>query len=215
MSPIQETRFHARRKSRTVSNVIVKAVKAREVPAFRSVHWQGTEGDCLRIPPLPPMLLNCTIIDITYLLEIEVVPHGLSSRLNLSVPITIGTIPLTDFWSVPIEFLPSDVKRASYCRSFCAADCSKTATWNGTTIRMSCFELVELNCVFIECCCLFNIPLSRFSASILRRIHTRRTGICTEIHLLRLVQKRIRTARTEQILTELRSSFIWHQIRVN
>jgi hypothetical protein len=39
---------------------------------------------------------NCHIISVTYTLEFRVIPSGMSFDLVVSLPITIGTIPLQE-----------------------------------------------------------------------------------------------------------------------
>ena len=40
---------------------------------------------------------NCRIISVTYTLEFRVIPSGMSFDLVVSLPITIGTIPLQEY----------------------------------------------------------------------------------------------------------------------
>src|SRR5205807_1816035 len=80
---------------RTSSRTLGEVFKG-EIAPNESQQWQGTAGETIRIPPVPPMLYNCQIIQIQYLLKFTVVPSGPSFSLDVDLPLTIGTIPLRE-----------------------------------------------------------------------------------------------------------------------
>ena len=57
------------------------------------------EGVTMRVPAIPPTNLagNSRIISVNYTLELHVDPSGPSSDLVVSLPLTIGTIPLQEY----------------------------------------------------------------------------------------------------------------------
>lgn len=62
------------------------------------VHDSKTLMKKLKIPTLPPSKLDyCDIIDIKYSLDIEAVISGPHINLHVSIPITLGTIPLLTY----------------------------------------------------------------------------------------------------------------------
>ncbi|GFN74123.1 hypothetical protein PoB_000062900 [Plakobranchus ocellatus] len=92
--------FHATSKSRTVPRSV--AVLTRPgIPGNSEDVWSGEE---LVIPPLPPsFLVGCSIIDIHYIVQLNVDPSGPALDLEIPLEVLIGTIPLT---SVVQQFPP-------------------------------------------------------------------------------------------------------------
>ncbi|XP_046337176.2 arrestin domain-containing protein 2-like isoform X1 [Haliotis rufescens] len=85
------TIYHTIRKSRTSSRVVARLMHG-EIQKGGHDYWNG---DQLVIPPLPPSLLvGCNIIDIGYIVQLEVTPSGPSFDLDIPLPVIIGTIPL-------------------------------------------------------------------------------------------------------------------------
>ncbi|PVD19277.1 hypothetical protein C0Q70_19763 [Pomacea canaliculata] len=83
--------FHSTTKSRSVSKEIGR-VEEGPIGAGQTFTWDRQQ---FVIPPLPPSYLNgCRIIDIKYILQLSVVPSGLSKNLEVPLDIIIGTIPL-------------------------------------------------------------------------------------------------------------------------
>ncbi|XP_067665145.1 arrestin domain-containing protein 3-like [Haliotis asinina] len=85
------TMFHATTKTRTSSRVIA-SLKHGEIEEGGHDYWNG---DQLVIPPVPPSFLSgCNIIDIRYVVQLEVTPSGPSFDLKVPLQVIIGTIPL-------------------------------------------------------------------------------------------------------------------------
>eukprot|EP00916_Digyalum_oweni_P011297 GHVL01018824.1.p1 GENE.GHVL01018824.1~~GHVL01018824.1.p1 ORF type:complete len:423 (-),score=14.79 GHVL01018824.1:325-1593(-) len=85
------TVFHATSKSRTSTNEVSRITQG-PIEAGQSYSWEGQQ---LVIPPLPPSYLTgCRIIDIRYILQLNVDPSGPATDLEVPLEILIGTIPL-------------------------------------------------------------------------------------------------------------------------
>lgn len=70
----------------------VKEIIYHEIPP-------KTNRDFLRaisIPPVPPNIENCEIINVTYELRIKAKTIGWNKSPVLKIPIKIGTIPITN-----------------------------------------------------------------------------------------------------------------------
>ncbi|XP_072372370.1 arrestin domain-containing protein 3-like isoform X2 [Scyliorhinus torazame] len=91
--------FHAGGKKKRSTELVTK-LKGEPVLAGRTDSWNGME---LKIPPVPPTLMNCSIIQMEYSLMVYL---EISSSLNLTLdlPIVIGTIPLHSFSSEATNF---------------------------------------------------------------------------------------------------------------
>lgn len=64
--------------------------------------------DIIHIPPLPPSRLDgCGIIDIEYIIAVGVLPAGLTTPLEVSVPVIIGTVPINDLIASEVTMAPS------------------------------------------------------------------------------------------------------------
>ncbi|KAK3698149.1 hypothetical protein RRG08_021660 [Elysia crispata] len=93
--------FHATTKSRTVKNRVAMLTRPA-IPAHSEDVWSGEE---LVIPPLPPSyLVGCGIIDIKYIVQLNVDPSGPALDLEIPLEVVIGTIPLM---SVVQQYPPS------------------------------------------------------------------------------------------------------------
>ncbi|CAL1543559.1 unnamed protein product [Lymnaea stagnalis] len=85
------TTFHATTKSRTIVTEVARGAHPR-ITNNGEDNWTGEE---LIIPPLPPsFLVGCKIIDIHYILQLNVEPSGPDLHLEVPLEIIIGTIPL-------------------------------------------------------------------------------------------------------------------------
>ncbi|XP_025077865.1 uncharacterized protein LOC112554340 [Pomacea canaliculata] len=85
------TTFHATTKSRMSVKEVGRVVEG-PIEEGHSFSW---EGQIFVLPPLPPSYLpGCRIIDIKYILQLNVDPSGPSLDLEVPLEILIGTIPL-------------------------------------------------------------------------------------------------------------------------
>ncbi|KAK7473588.1 hypothetical protein BaRGS_00035191 [Batillaria attramentaria] len=85
------TMFHATSKSRTVTKEIGRMTE-RPIEEGKSFSWEGQQ---FVLPPLPPSyLVGCRIIDVRYVLQLNVDPSGPAVDLEVPLEIIIGTIPL-------------------------------------------------------------------------------------------------------------------------
>ncbi|KAH9523032.1 Arrestin domain-containing protein 3 [Bulinus truncatus] len=83
--------FHATTSTRVEAQEVAKVTRP-SIPPHSEDIWSG---EALIIPPLPPSYLNgCKIIDIKYVLKLNVDPSGPSRDLEIPLDIIIGTIPL-------------------------------------------------------------------------------------------------------------------------
>ncbi|XP_038659821.1 arrestin domain-containing protein 3-like [Scyliorhinus canicula] len=91
--------FHAEGKKKKSTELVTK-LKGEPVSAGKTDSWNGME---LKLPPVPPTLMNCSIIQMEYSLMVYL---EISSSLNLTLdlPIVIGTIPLHSFSSEATNF---------------------------------------------------------------------------------------------------------------
>lgn len=91
---IMSTAYHATTKTRTVTNEVT-SVRHGPIEPYGSDVWSG---DRLHIPAIPPSyLVGCSIIDIRYILLLEVDPAGPAFDLEVPLEIIIGTIPLRTY----------------------------------------------------------------------------------------------------------------------
>ncbi|KAL8615887.1 hypothetical protein ACOMHN_058956 [Nucella lapillus] len=85
------TTFHAASKSQT-SSMVVGRIKQGPIGEGQSFSWEGQQ---FVVPPLPPSyLVGCRIIDVRYILQLNVEPSGPAMDLEVPLEIIIGTIPL-------------------------------------------------------------------------------------------------------------------------
>ncbi|XP_078253163.1 arrestin domain-containing protein 3-like [Rhinoraja longicauda] len=86
---LRSTIFHAKSKKRGMSEVIIKT-EGEPVLAGQN---DSQNTMVLKIPELIPTLMNCTIIQMDYLIKVTLdIPRSMSLKVDL--PIVIGTIPL-------------------------------------------------------------------------------------------------------------------------
>jgi len=87
--------YKTARKNKTEQRVVSEIRRGRIGPGT-SDFWEGVN---MRVPALPPTNLGgtCNIIDVQYRLDFHVDPSGMSFDLVVTLPITIGTIPLTQY----------------------------------------------------------------------------------------------------------------------
>jgi len=92
---VEVVTFKTARKNKTERRVVAEIRRGRIGPGT-SDYWEGV---LMRIPALPPTNLagTCNIIDVQYRLDFHVDPSGMSMDLVVSLPITIGTIPLMEY----------------------------------------------------------------------------------------------------------------------
>lgn len=85
------TTFHATSKSRSVVKEVGRLIEG-PIAEGQSFSWEGQK---FVIPPVPPSyLVGCRIIDIRYILQLNVDPAGPALDLEVPLEIIIGTIPL-------------------------------------------------------------------------------------------------------------------------
>lgn len=83
--------FRAGGKSRYRTTEVARITKG-EIEGHGEESWTGEE---LVIPPIPPSFLaGCNIIDISYVLQMNVDPAGPAFDLEVPLKVIIGTIPL-------------------------------------------------------------------------------------------------------------------------
>ncbi|XP_060600430.1 arrestin domain-containing protein 3-like isoform X2 [Ruditapes philippinarum] len=88
---IMITSYHATTKTRTDFKCVASLSRG-EIPPHGDDVWSG---DQMIIPAIPPSyLVGCSIIDIRYILQLEVDPSGPAFDLEVPLEIIIGTIPL-------------------------------------------------------------------------------------------------------------------------
>jgi hypothetical protein len=91
---MQDVNLHASAKSRTISRVVAQIFYPKIIEKNSCEEWSNT---VLTIPSVCASLSNtCRIIDVYYYALLSVCPEGPSLSFDLSIPITIGTIPLID-----------------------------------------------------------------------------------------------------------------------
>lgn len=91
---VMVTSYHATTKTRTISSDVT-SVRHGPIDPYGSDVWSGER---LHIPAVPPSyLVGCSIIDIRYILMLEVDPAGPAFDLEVPLEIIIGTIPLRTF----------------------------------------------------------------------------------------------------------------------
>ena len=87
----QDVKFKAPNGTKTRTRILQELTRG-PIEAGDSFSY---EDEPLSIPPVPPSgLSGCRIIDVPYRLEFLVYRSGISIDLKVSIPITIGTIPL-------------------------------------------------------------------------------------------------------------------------
>ncbi|XP_025076865.1 arrestin domain-containing protein 3-like isoform X2 [Pomacea canaliculata] len=83
--------YYARTKNRTSVKEVGRVLEG-PIEEGQSFSW---EGQVFVLPPLPPShLAGCRIIDVKYILQLNVEPSGMSLNLEVPLEIIIGTIPL-------------------------------------------------------------------------------------------------------------------------
>jgi hypothetical protein len=93
---VEVVTFKTARKNKTERRVVAEIRRGRIGPGT-SDYWEGV---MMRVPALPPTNLagTCNIIDVQYKLDFHVDPSGMSFDLVVSLPLTIGTIPLQEYF---------------------------------------------------------------------------------------------------------------------
>lgn len=96
---VKKTIFHAKTKKKTLSEVVIKT-KGEPVLAGQK---DSRNSMMLEIPELIPTLMNCTIIQLDYSIQVTVdIPRAMG--LTVDLPIVIGTIPLHSFGGPASDF---------------------------------------------------------------------------------------------------------------
>ncbi|XP_032873168.1 arrestin domain-containing protein 3-like isoform X4 [Amblyraja radiata] len=91
--------FHAKTKKKTLSEVIIKT-KGEPVLAGQK---DSRNSMMLEIPELIPTLMNCSIIQMDYSIQVTVdIPRSMG--LTVDLPIVIGTIPLHSYGGPASDF---------------------------------------------------------------------------------------------------------------
>ncbi|KAK7476142.1 hypothetical protein BaRGS_00032635 [Batillaria attramentaria] len=87
---IQRVHYHATTKTRTIKRQVAMVARP-EIRPGGSDQWNG---EVITVPPVPPSFLHgCNIIDIDYLVQLNVDPAGPALDLEVALPIIIGSIP--------------------------------------------------------------------------------------------------------------------------
>lgn len=116
MRLIQKLAFHAGEEvcyeDRIIQEVKREGIDCKEIQEYHN--------SPLKIPPCAPSgvdgLQGCELIDVEYEVEIKIEPEGhkkLSDPIEIQIPITIGTIPLTDSWDHYLQICQPDAAKKS------------------------------------------------------------------------------------------------------
>ncbi|XP_043926022.1 arrestin domain-containing protein 3-like isoform X2 [Protopterus annectens] len=90
----QTQTFYAKGKTKEVKQLVAN-LRGESLSSGKTETWNGK---LLKIPPVSPSILDCSIIRVEYLLMVYVdIPGAMNLFLNL--PLVIGTIPLHQFGS--------------------------------------------------------------------------------------------------------------------
>ncbi|KAG7279302.1 hypothetical protein CRUP_025120 [Coryphaenoides rupestris] len=110
----QTQTFYAKGKMKEVKQLVAN-LRGESLSSGKTETWSGK---MLKIPPVSPSILDCSIIRVEYSLMVYVdIPGAINLSLNL--PLVIGTIPLHPFGS-----------RTSSVSS----QCSMTMSWLGMAL---------------------------------------------------------------------------------
>jgi len=92
---VEVVTYRTSQKNKTEQRVVAEIRRGRIGPGCQDM-WEGVT---MRVPALPPTNLAgpCNIISVQYKLDFHVDPSGLSFDLVVSLPITVGTIPPTEY----------------------------------------------------------------------------------------------------------------------
>ncbi|KAJ8006190.1 hypothetical protein DPEC_G00125660 [Dallia pectoralis] len=110
----QTQTFYAKGKMKEVKQLVAN-LRGESLSSGKTETWSGK---MLKIPPVSPSILDCSIIRVEYSLMVYVDIPG-AMNLSLNLPLVIGTIPLHSFGS-----------RTSSVSS----QCSMTMSWLGMTL---------------------------------------------------------------------------------
>uniref|UniRef100_A0A673LT31 Arrestin domain-containing protein 3 n=1 Tax=Sinocyclocheilus rhinocerous TaxID=307959 RepID=A0A673LT31_9TELE len=90
----QTQTFFAKGKVKEIKQLVAN-LRGDPLPSGKTKTW---DGKMLKIPPISPSILDCSIIHVEYSLMVYVdIPRAVNLTLNL--PLVIGTIPLHSFGS--------------------------------------------------------------------------------------------------------------------
>jgi len=92
---VEVVTYRTPQKNKTEQRVVAEIRRGRIGPGCQDM-WEGVT---MRVPSVPPTNLAgpCNIISVQYKLDFHVDPSGLSFDLVVSLPITVGTIPPTQY----------------------------------------------------------------------------------------------------------------------
>ncbi|XP_023343516.1 arrestin domain-containing protein 1 isoform X2 [Eurytemora carolleeae] len=92
---VEKVTFKAGGHTRSTSRIIAEQQRGRIGPGDSDL-WNKV---AMYVPGLPPSNLggSCNIIQLQYILQLVVHPSGVGFALTVSLPITIGTIPLQEY----------------------------------------------------------------------------------------------------------------------
>ncbi|XP_062310149.1 arrestin domain-containing protein 3a isoform X1 [Osmerus eperlanus] len=110
----QTQTFYAKGKMKEVKQLVAN-LRGESLSSGKTETWSGK---MLKIPPVSPSILDCSIIRVEYSLTVYVDIPG-AMNLSLNLPLVIGTIPLHPFGS-----------RTSSVSS----QCSMTMSWLGMAL---------------------------------------------------------------------------------
>jgi len=94
---VESVTFKAGGHHKTTSRTVAEQRRGRVGPGDSDI-WDRVP---VRVPPLPPSNLggSCGIIQLQYALRFSVHPDGMGFALNVELPITIGSIPLQNYFN--------------------------------------------------------------------------------------------------------------------
>ena len=99
---VESVTFQAEGRHKTTSRTVAEQHRGRVGPGDSDI-WDRVP---VRVPPLPPSNLggSCGIIQLQYALHFSVHPEGMGFALKVEVPITIGSIPLQNYFKSLNQF---------------------------------------------------------------------------------------------------------------
>jgi len=122
---VEVVTFTAVGKTKTDQRVVSNIRRGPIGPGEQDM-WEDGQ---MRVPALPPTELGrgCFIISVQYFLEFHVDPSGMSFDLVVTIPITIGTLPLVE--SIPYLAPPASDFMAPNQQQYSGAQTGWNSTW--------------------------------------------------------------------------------------
>ncbi|XP_015268680.1 PREDICTED: arrestin domain-containing protein 3-like, partial [Gekko japonicus] len=96
----QTQAFYARGKTKKEKQLVAN-LQGDSLSPGKTETWNGKQ---LKIPPVSPSLLDCSIIRVEYSLKVYVDIPG-AINLSLDFPLVIGTIPLAPMWPQNVQYM--------------------------------------------------------------------------------------------------------------